>query len=177
MADDGDEQAAAHIRDVLDRTAAELAAVGAREQALAEYVVPRRLLGLQRPASMRPLGRVWRLGVLLLARDGVLRATGKTTRAVEPGHGGHTAVSVEQRREYRAAAYRGPFERGTTVNFDAPVIDLGAERMRASTGPLFVRDGRALVRWNASLDDSAAADFDRYVAERVDLLLHPPEGA
>ncbi len=171
-----DEDALAAARALVSRTAEALAAAGARDEALAEFVAARRVLMVQRPAAMRPLGRVWRLGVLLLGRDGGLRATGAITRAVEPGHPGHVSVSAEDRREHRAAAFRGPFAPGETVNYDTTPIPLDADALRASPGPLLLRDGRLLVRWSASLGDDAAADFEPYLLERADLLLHPPEG-
>jgi hypothetical protein len=167
----------AEARDLVRRTAAELAAAGARDEALAEYVPARRVLLVDRPARMLPVGRVWRLGVLLLAPDGSLLATGGITRAVEPGHPGHVAASVEDRREHRAAAFRGPFARGETVNYDAVPIRLDAAALREAPGPLLLRDGQVLVRWSASLGDDAAAPFAPYLTERADLLLHPPEGA
>ena len=172
-----DEDAVAAVRDLTRRTAARLAAAGARDEALAEFVPARRVLLLDRPARMQPLGRVWRLGVVLLAPDGSLRATGGITRAVEPGHPGHMAVSVEDRREHRAAAFRGPFARGETVNHDAVPIPLEVEALRTARGPLLLRDGQVLVRWSASLGDDAATPFVPYLTERVELLLHPPEGA
>ena len=175
MSADGDAVAAA--RALVRRTAAELAAAGARDEALGEFVPAHRVLLLDRPARMQPLGRVWRLGVVLLSADGSLRATGGITRAVEPGHPGHMAVSGEDRREHRAAAFRGPFARGETVNYDATPIPLEVAALTSGRGPLLLRDGQVLVRWSASLGDDAAAPFAPYLAERVDLLLHPPEGA
>src|SRR4051794_5266712 len=160
-----DEDALDAARALLTRTAATLAAAGARDEALAEFVPARRVLLVQRPAAMRPLGRVWRLGVLLLGPDGALRATGAITRAVEPGHPGHVSVSAEDRREHRAAAFRGPFTRGETVDYDTVPIRLEVDALRASTGPLLLRDGRLLVRWSASLGDDAAADFAPYLTE------------
>jgi hypothetical protein len=177
VSDPADERAVAEARAALERVAAELATGGARDEALARFVPGRRVLGLAARPAMKPLGRVWRLGVLLLARDGTVYATGAITRAVEPGHRGHVAVSVEQRREARAAAHRGPFAEGETVNYDAEAVPLEPDALRQSTGPLLLRDGRVLVRWSASADDSAAAPFERYLAERADLLLHPPERA
>jgi hypothetical protein len=176
VSDRDDERAVAEVRALLDRLAAELAAGGARDEALARFVPPRRVLGLVGRPALKPLGRVWRLGVLLLARDGRLYATGAITRAVEPGHPGHVAVSAEQRRAVRAAAHRA-FAEGETVDYDAEPIELAPEALRNATGPLFLRDGQALVRWSASADDDAAAPVARYLAERADLLLHPPEHA
>ena len=172
-----DEDAVAAVRDLVRRTAAELAAAGARDEALAEFVPAHRVVLLDRPARMQPLGRVWRLGVVLLAADGSLRATGGITRAVEPGHPGHVAVSVEDRREHRAAAFRGPFARGETVNYDAVPIPLEVAALRRRHGPLLLREGQVLVRWSASLGDDAAAPFAPYLTERAELLLHPPQGA
>jgi hypothetical protein len=172
-----DDDAVAAARALVQATTAELAAAGARDEALAEFVPAHRVLLVDRPARMRPLGRVWRLGVVLLAPDGSLLATGGITRAVEPGHPGHVAASVEDRREHRAAAFRGPFPRGETVNYDAAPIRLEATALRDGSGPLLLMDGRVLVRWSASLGDEAAAPFAPYLTERVELLLHPPEGA
>jgi hypothetical protein len=168
---------AASLRDTVDRTVRELAAAGARTEALARFEVPRRILGIARDPRMVSLGRVWRLGVFLLDADGVLYAIGSVTRATPPGHPGYQAASTEARREFRGAAYRGSFEPGETVNHGAEPIALDPDVLRQATGPLFVRDDAAFVRWSASAPDSAALPFQDYLAERVDLLEHPPEGA
>jgi hypothetical protein len=171
-----DKTTLAGIREVIDRAHRALSTAGARDEALADYVLPRRVLGVQRRAAMVPVGRVWRLGVLLIENNGTLRATGLTTRAIEPGRAAYQSASAEIRREYRAAAFRGRFTKGETVNFDAPVIELDAEALTTSTGPLFVRDREPLVRWSTQAPDSAARPFADYVAERVELLLDPPQG-
>lgn len=176
MSDDA--QIAAGIRNTIARAVERLDPSGARDEALATFVPPRRvLLIFPKDAALVPIGRVWRLGVFLLDREGTLYATGSTTRAVEPGYPGHQSLSAEHRRDYRSAAFRGPFARGETINFDAVTIDLDAENLRSSPGPLFLHDGSALVRWNASATGATAIDFDTYLAERVDLLAEPPEGA
>jgi hypothetical protein len=38
-----------------------------------------------------------------------------------------------------------------------------------------LRDDQVLVRWSPTQPD-ALAPFERYLAERVELLAHPPEG-
>lgn len=119
---------------------------------------------------MVPLGRVWRLGVFLLGVDGTLYATGHTTRAVDPKHPGYQSISAEERRDYRAAAFRGAFATGETVNFDAELIARDVE----AESPLVLRGGQALVRWRANAPDDALAPFASYLAERVELLLVRP---
>lgn len=164
------------IRSALAHAAATLAAVGARDEALAEFVPEHRVLLLTRKAAMVPLGRVWRLGVLLLDADARVYATGLITRALPPGRRAYQAQSAEQRREFRGAAFRGPFERGETVNFDAVPIDLDDAALRESPGPLLLRGGEAMVRWDRSSPD-ALTRLDEYLADRVRLLVDPPEGA
>ena len=172
-----DDALEAELRARFTAAAAALAASGTRSEALAEFDPARRRLGVVRRARLRPIGRVWRLGVLLLTEAGGVRATGTVTRAVPPGHPGHVASSVEARRELRDAAHRGPFAAGETVHLDAPPIDLAPAALRLATGPLLLRGDRPLVRWSVSAPDDAARDLDAYLAERVDLLIHPPRGA
>ena len=174
MTDDG---AVAAARAAFERAAGRLTVEGGRTEAVGEFVPARRVLGFQRRSAMRPLGRAWHLGVLLLQPDLVVRAVAGITRAVEPGHPGHVALSIEDRREHKAAAFRGPFERGEVVHYDAAVIPLEAAALRAATGPLLLRDGRVLVIWSATVGAAGARDLEPYLDERVDLLLHPPQGA
>lgn len=164
------------IRATLADAAGRLASAGARDEALAEFVPEHRTMLLRRKAAMVPAGRVWRLGVLLLHADGRLFATGSITRALEPGRRAYQSQSAERRREYRGAAFRGAFERGETVNFDAVPIELEEAVLRGSSGPLVLRGEEALVRWDSSSPD-ALAPLGDYLADRVRLLVDPPEGA
>jgi len=170
-----DEEAVAGIRSALDDAVRALAEAGARDEALAVLVPRRRTLGIPREPVLKPVGRVWRLGVLLLGADGSLYATGRLVRATPPGRTQYVSVSAETRRAYRAAAERGHFRDGETVDFDAPAIELTVDGLRDSGGPLLLHDGRALVRWSAS--SAQTVDFHTYLAERVDLLVRPPDGA
>lgn len=163
------------VRAAVDEAVARLSAAGARDEALAEYVIPKRVLGIQRAPQMVPRGRVWRLGVVLLSPDGTLYATGEVTRAVEPKHPNNQAVSQEVRREHQIAAFKGAFEHGETVNYDAVPIDLGALDRGEPSWPLFVHDGAVLVRWSPA--SGASAPLDRYLSDRVGLLVDPPAGA
>lgn len=170
-----DADALARVRGALDEAVRRLADAGARDEAIAVFVPRRRTLGIPREPVLKPIGRVWRLGVLLLGTDGTLYATGRLVRATPPGRTQYVSVSAETRRAYRAAAERGHFREGETVDFDAPVIELTVDALRDGAGPLILRDGRPLVRWSATSDQTV--DFHAYLAERVELLTHPPEGA
>ncbi|MDN4613300.1 hypothetical protein P5G50_02440 [Leifsonia sp. F6_8S_P_1B] len=187
------EEAVAAVRETLAATIARLSEAGARTELLAELITDRRTLFIRREPVLRPIGRVWRLGVVLLGvpaegrtrqpapaspPDAVqLWATGNLIRATTPGRTQYVSLSAETRRAYRAAAERGHIPSGATVNFDAPAIRLDAESLSTSAGPLLLRDGRVLVRWSAAVADADARDFRAYVEERADLLAHPPEGA
>ena len=57
------------MRAALTDAAARLHAAGARTEALAEYEPASRVLLLPRAERLRPVGRVWRLGALLLEAD------------------------------------------------------------------------------------------------------------
>jgi hypothetical protein len=199
---DADAAAIERVRAGLTDAAARLLAAGARTEALAEYEPPGRVLLIRRAERLRPVARVWRLGVLLLGagihgvdarRAGVrgtdvlgatvlsadapplLYATGSITRSHEPGRPTYQAESAERRRQLRVAAYRGHFAPGESVNFGAAPIALDASLVGAS-GVLTVGNGRALVRWNTA-DPYVTTDFDAYLADRVALLVDPPAGA
>jgi len=177
MPADGDARILADIRMLLAQAVERLTSSGARDEALAEYVPERRTLLVTRKPMLRPLGRVWRLGVFLLGADGTLYETGSATRALEPGRPAYQSQSAERRREYRAAATRGRFPQGETVNFDARPVKLEADALRSSTGRLFLEGDRPRVRWSAAAGDADAVDLAGYLADRVELLADPPAGA
>ncbi|RGE18967.1 hypothetical protein [Leucobacter sp. wl10] len=163
---------------------AHLRAGGVPVESLAEYVASRRVLLWTRPATMRPLGEVWRIGSLLLGTDGDLYALGKATRAAERGRPGYQSASREERREIAAAALRGGYPAGAPVNFDAQRIPLSSEGDGAPrTGsdaaasrelPVGYADGEFRVRWRAGAPLAGAPTLAAFLRERVDLLLHPP---
>lgn len=172
-----DERIAGEVRATVAATVRRLAEAGVRDEALARYIPSRRVLLIPRPSVMEPIARVWRLGALLLARDGRLFATGSITRATEPGRSGYQSQSAEVRREYRAAAFRGRFAAGEAVNYDAVEIGLGAEALRSSKGPVILRADGAAVLWSAAASEASAIPFAAYLGERAELLLNPPQGA
>lgn len=163
------------VRALLADAAARLAAAGARDEALADYVGRRRRFLIPREPVMVPVGRVWRLGVLLLDADGGGFATGSTTRAVDPGRRGYASESARDRAEYRAAAVRGGFPEGETVNFGWRALDLDEASLRAATGPIVVVDGVAVVRWGRG--SAIRTPLRDYLDDRVGLLVDPPAGA
>lgn len=161
----------AAIERVLAAAVRQLSAADAGTEAVARFEpARRRALLFTREPQMVPLGRVWRLGVFLLGADGALYATGHTTRAVDPRHPGYQSVSAEERRGFRAAAFRGPFERGETVNFDVEEIVLDPDALRTATGPLVLRGANALVRWRAGAGEDGLVPFESYLSERIGLL-------
>lgn len=169
-----DQRAVDALREVLRRAVARLEAADARDEPLAEYVEAHRVLLVKRNPVLRPVGRAWRLGALMLGRDGTLYATGAIVRAREAGVRNYQSQSAEERRDLRAAALRGKFETGETVNHGWREISLDAASLRSGEGPVvFAPDGSLVVRWNAALGDSAVRDVAAYVDERVGLLVDP----
>ena len=167
----------AAIRDALADTVHRLEQAGAKDELLAELTTRRLMLGLVRPPVLKPLGRVWRLGVLLLARNGTIYATGSVTRATETNRPTYQSLAAEERRSYRALAARSGLPMGETVNFNAEVITLEPSALSEANGPLFLRDGEPLVRWSHSLGNEVTLRLDNYLSDRLELLIHPPEGA
>ena len=140
--------------------AASLAGRGARDEAIGVWR-ERRVLGVPRPPVIEPAGRAWRLGSLLLDRQGNLYAVGRVTRAVEPrDFNSDKTVAGEERREEQRAAARGSFTRGETVNFDIRPLD-----PEAPEAPLALLDGTLVV-----LDGTVRMPLERYLTDRADLL-------
>lgn len=163
-----------------ERAVSELLAAQVPTEALAEYVPPRRVMLITRAATMRPLGKVWRIGSLLLGTDASLYAVGRATRAAERGRPGYQSLSREERRELAAAALRGGYAAGEAVNYDAEPILLSPdtpETLRAlanATGPVGYAAGELRVRWRAGAQLDGAPTLASFLAERVTLLIDPP---
>ena len=137
-----------------------LVARGARDEALGVWR-ERKTFGVTRPPVIEPVGRAWRLGSLLLDREGNLYATGRVTRALEPrDYNSDKTVAGELRREEQRAAARGSFRAGETVNFDVVLLD--AEHPEP---PLALVDGELFV-----VDNAVHAPLLRYLADRAELL-------
>jgi hypothetical protein len=147
------------------RAVERLTASRARDELLAT-VVERRIRG----AAFAPVERVWRLGVLLLGHSGTLYATGTTFLVDELKHPNQQSNLAAARRQYRSMALKAGIRPGETVNFDAPPIDLDHP-----AGPVIRTADGLEVRWSAA--STAGTPFEAYLAERVDLLADPPNGA
>ena len=165
---DAAEHAAPGVRELLAAAVTALESAGVPDEAVGRLRQPRRF-SLSRARTIEPVGRAWRLGVLLLSRDGSLAATGTVTRAIEPPMGtANKSPEAEERREDRRAAVRGGFAEGEVVNFGAEPIDLDALGPgEGDAGPLVMLDGRVMVRWSAS----GLAPLEAYLAERTALLI------
>ncbi|MRG59267.1 hypothetical protein GE115_05195 [Agromyces sp. CFH 90414] len=175
--DPGDAAAAvARARERFADAAAALLAAGARRELRAEFVPERRVLGIPRAARMAALGEVWRLGALLLDAGGTAYATGRVVRAERPARRSITAASVAEQRALQAAAVKGGIAAGTTVVFDAPALDLDELGRSGAVGPLVLAAGEVLVRWSPT-QPGALTPLYAYLRDRVDLLVHPPQGA
>lgn len=164
-------RALAEARAALAAAAAELASARARPEQLAATVAAHRVLGLvPRRATMRRAGEGWRLGALLVTRDGEAfepRTVIRASRAVLPGQ---QAASAQERRALRLMALDAGFAEGDVIALDPrriPIDDV--EAMLAETHPLVLRDGRVLVRWMPDAPDDSLAPLEVYVRERLEL--------
>ncbi|MDO9396619.1 MAG: hypothetical protein Q7T71_08750, partial [Herbiconiux sp.] len=188
-----DDAIAQQLDELLHRTVRRLQESGARTEALARYEERRPLLGIRRGPVMRPLGRVWRLGVLLLDTDAGLHTIGLVTRALEPGRVTNQSARAEERRDHRRAAFQAKFAEGDTVNFDTAPVATDAAGLRAATEsgagvlqlftpaspetasaptPGDADDPSAtppvLVRWNRLPGDGGLTPLAPYLAERAE---------
>jgi len=110
------------------------------------------------PPKIVPRGRAWRLGTVLLDRDGRLYRVGRTTRAIEPPRGvANKSNEAEERREVQRAAVRGGFAQGETVDFGHQPLQ-----------PELV-DGAWMIRWSPRLPDLVS--LQEYLDDRIRLRL------
>ena len=159
---------AAELPDRLESLVRKLRAAGAPDEALGEFVPSRGFGPFATAEKFRPLGRAWRLGVLLVDDRANLFSTGELTRAIEPGRAAvNRSADGERRRSLRAAAARSGFAKGEVVNYGFSALDTGEDAVAATSGPLSVVDGAVVVQ----LEPGAFADLDRYLTERYDLLV------
>ena len=131
----------------LQRIIDALLAARVPDETLGVWRREKKIFGVPRPPVIDPVGRAWRLGVLLIARDGSLYATGKVTRAIVPkDFNADKSLAGDERRELQRAAARGAFSAGETVNYDwiALSIDDPAAPLSLVDGMLHVTDGASV---------------------------------
>lgn len=146
----------------LAATVAELQRLGAHDEALGVLRLGRGIGPLRTAPMLIPVGRAWRLGVLLLDVNGGLYATGEVTRAIEPLIAvTNRSAEAERKRELRRMAARGPFAEGDTINVDYVPLSLSdpAEPLSLSADTLHVR-----------LPSGSRIPLDRYLADRVAII-------
>jgi hypothetical protein len=146
-----------------------LAAARARDELLVT-LVHRRIRG----DTFAPVERVWRLGVLLLGHSGTLYASGTTFRIDELRFDNHQSNLAAARREHRSMALRAGIAPGETITFDAEPIELDSALADAA-GPVILSPDGLAVRWSPTSD--VLTPFEPYLAERVELLVDPAQGA
>jgi hypothetical protein len=161
---------AVELRELFAATIIRLEAAGISDESLAAWKRSRGILGLGASDSLVPVGRAWRLGVLLLDRAGGLYSTGQVTRAVQPGRAAvNRSAAGEERRAIRAIASRGNFPRGEVINHGWEPIALDDTSLAAGSGPLSVRDGVVMVRIDGG--ELGVVPLERYLDDRVSILL------
>jgi hypothetical protein len=112
---------------------------------------------------LAPVGEVWRLGALCVDAAGGVFATGDVLVVTEPTHPNFRSELAVERNELRRMLRRAGVAAGTTAVLDARPLDLDAPEP-----PLIRTDAGLGVLWTAG---GAAIPFERYVAERVELLV------
>ena len=145
---------------------------GAPRERLGSPLTVRRVLGFARAPRISPVGEAWHLGVLIT--DDAVLATGEIVRARQAVRRGFTAQSQRERAERQAAAFRGGFAEGEVAHVGWRVLDLDAVGRGEASGPLALRDGVPSVRWSSAGGYRPLSD---YLAERIELLRQPPQGA
>jgi hypothetical protein len=145
---------------MLGRTIADLTAAHVPDEAIAVLRGPRRVGPVLRGPKFFPQGRAWRLGAVLVTRDGELFATGTVTRAIIPkDFAANKGPAEEARRDLQRAAARGGFAEGESVNHDyRPALE----------NIVFERDGRFVL----VLPD-AEVSLAAYLADRVRTAVEP----
>jgi len=168
-----DAEALRDARLALAAVAARLAEAGIVPDQLADKVGARRMLGvIPRSATMLRTGEGFRLGVLIVTRDGDAYAPDTTVRATRQQLPGHQAESAQERRALRLTALSAGFDDGAVVDLDARLLPLDdPAAMRAEVSPLVLREGRVLVRWMTSAPDSTLRPLAGYLKEREQLAL------
>ncbi len=148
---------------LLSKTVASLTTAGVPDEALAELRTERHVGPLPLPPKFVLLGRVWRLGEVLIGPDATLWATGAVTRAVEPrAFAANKSDTEAARRDIQRLAAKGPFARGESVNYAAVAVGVTSADIERGDGKLVRRDGILTIRLA-----HAEVPLATYLADRV----------
>jgi hypothetical protein len=164
-------------RAVIDRVRTQLVAFSPPTEQLADIIVPKPLLGIQRRGRLKKAGEVWHLGIFLMDADANLYRAGETVRSQDMPHTDHNSAYKAERREFAYAVYRAGYPAGSIVNFGVTRIDVDGELLTNPSSPLFIRGRHTFVRWRSGAPDAEAVLFTDYLNERLGLLLNPPVGS
>jgi hypothetical protein len=166
-----DEIPSEQVRRLVRRAVESLEAQNVHDEALGVMREPRGFSVFKTAPMIVPAGRAWRLGVLLVDREGGVYETGDVTRAIEPLRAvTNRSAEAEARRDDRRAAARGKFPEGEVVNHRYAPLALDDQSLIAGSGPLEVRDGIVVVHWDRSSPGRGVSHLDRYLADRVSVL-------
>lgn len=158
------------IGDGLQEAVRSITDAGIQPDVFAEYRPRRRILFWHRRPRFHAVGKGWRLGVFLLDENGTLFAGGETTRGIHPNHPGHVSHERERRRTLTEAAYRSGFRNGEVIHYGGQPIDWASGELDTD-GPLWVAEGKVLVRWSPGAANVAPRDFIPYLQEQLELFL------
>jgi hypothetical protein len=166
-----EESPSEQVRRLVGLAIESLLARNVHDEALGVMREPRGFSVFKTAPMIAPVGRAWRLGVLLVDKSGGVYETGDVTRAIEPLRAvTNRSAEAEARRDDRRAAARGKFPEGEVVNHRFIPLDLDDETLTAGSGPLKVRDGVVMVHWDRSSPDRGISTLERYLADRVSIL-------
>lgn len=148
---------------LIARTIEQLDAAGVAEEWLATLKPGRRIGPITTAQRLVPVGRAWRLGELLIDREGHLYSTGSVTRAGQPtDFAANKSPAEQERREFQRAAVRGSFATGSSVNFGYQAVSPGeTARVHTANGVLTLRLPHAEV------------PLETYLADRVRFAITP----
>jgi len=120
-------------------------------------------------AKLAVAGNVWRLGALCLDAEGGVWATGDVLVVTRPTHPNHRSAVALARNELRAQLLKAGVPAGATAVVEPRLLDLDAP-----DAPLAATADGLGVLWTAG---GEPVPLERYLAERAELLIHPPAGA
>jgi len=161
---------AADVAAILERTIATLEAAHARDEALAEVKLPRKVAVFTVGMSFVPAGRAWRLGTVLLDREASLYSTGGATRAVQPKDFiANKSPDAELRRTEQRAATKARFADGEAVNHGYTPIATDRDALASGDGRLWLDGDVVMLR----LEGTSSAELERYLTDRAKLLIDP----